>query len=307
LAIAINGEDDMPTLARFAADSPIDDIMAAVVRDGAVILTDVLTPAHLARVNAELKPYVDATATGQDAFGGFKTTRTGAVMARSPAAGALALHSTVRAIADRVLLANCDRYHIHVTQVIRIMPGQPAQPIHRDRWLWGTWLKGLEPQVNTIWALSDFTRENGATQVVPGSTQWPDNRVATPQEIGYAEMNAGSLVLYTGSTFHGGGANGSSGDRVGLNISYSLGWLRQEENQYLSVPPEIAKTLDPELAKLLGYTMGRYALGYYTPPVPPGEGPELVPPEFALTGEGGGNAMGSAADLVASAAQIRRN
>jgi len=295
----------MPRLETFTPAASIDDIMAAVVRDGAVILKDVLAPADLAQVNAELKPYVDATATGQDAFGGFKTTRTGAVMARSPAAGKLALNPTVRAVADRVLLANCDRYHIHVTQVIRIMPGQPAQPIHRDRWLWGTWLKGIEPQLNTIWALSDFTRENGATQVVPGSTGWPDNRVALPHEIGFAEMSAGSVVLYTGSTFHGGGANTSNGDRVGLNISYSLGWLRQEENQYLSVPPEIAKTLDPELAKLLGYTMGRYALGYYTPPVPPGQGPELVPPEFALTGEGSGNSMGSTADLVASSAQIR--
>jgi ectoine hydroxylase-related dioxygenase (phytanoyl-CoA dioxygenase family) len=296
----------MPRLETFTPAASIDDIMAAVVRDGAVILKDVLAPVDLAQVNAELKPYVDATATGQDAFGGFKTTRTGAVMARSPAAGKLALNPTVRAVADRVLLANCDRYHIHVTQVIRIMPGQPAQPIHRDRWLWGTWLKGIEPQLNAIWALSDFTRENGATQVVPGSTEWPDNRVALSHEIGFAEMSAGSVVLYTGSTFHGGGANTSNGDRVGLNISYSLGWLRQEENQYLSVPPEIAKTLDPELAKLLGYTMGRYALGYYTPPVPPGQGPELVPPEFALTGEGSGNAMGSTADLVASSAQIRR-
>ena len=295
----------MPSLESFTTAACIDDIMAAVVRDGAVILKDILTPAELAQVNGELKPYVDATATGQDAFGGFKTTRTGAVMARSPAAGKLALNPTVRAVADRVLLANCDRYHIHVTQVIRIMPGQPAQPIHRDRWLWGTWLKGIEPQLNTIWALSDFTRENGATQVVPGSTDWPDNRIATAEEIGFSEMSAGSVVLYTGSTFHGGGANVSNGDRIGLNISYSLGWLRQEENQYLSVPPEIAKTLDPELAKLLGYTMGRYALGYYTPPVPPGEGPEIVSPEFALTGEGSGNAMGSAADFVASSAQIR--
>lgn len=295
----------MPTLERFTASAPTDEIMAAVTRDGAVILKDVLTPAQLAQVNTELKPYVEATATGQDAFGGFKTTRTGAVMARSPSAGALALNPTVRAVADRVLLPNCDRYHIHVTQVIRIMPGQPAQPIHRDRWLWGTWLKGMEPQLNTIWALSDFTRENGATQVVPRSMDWPDNRIATQQEIGYAEMSAGSVVLYTGSTFHGGGANISNADRIGLNISYSLGWLRQEENQYLSVPPEIAKTLDPELAKLLGYTMGRYALGYFTPPLPPGKGPELVSPEFALTGEGGGNAMGSNADLIASSAQIR--
>jgi ectoine hydroxylase-related dioxygenase (phytanoyl-CoA dioxygenase family) len=266
---------------------------------------DAVDAATLARVNAELKPYIDATPIGADTFGGFKTTRTGAVMARSPAAGTLALNPVVRALADKVLLANCDRYHIHVTQVIRIMPGQPAQAIHRDRWLWGTWLKGLEPQLNTIWALSDFTRENGATQVVVGSTEWPDARQALPEEIGYAEMTAGSVVIYTGSTFHGGGENVSNGDRVGLNISYSLGWLRQEENQYLSVPPEVAKTLDLELSKLLGYTLGRYALGYYTPPLPPGEGPEVVPPEYALTGEGQANAMGSAQDLALSSARLR--
>lgn len=296
----------MPTLKSFTTDAPFADMLAALRDDGAVILKNVIGAELLARINAELKPYVDATAPGQDVFGGFKTTRTGAVMARSPSCAALALNPSVRALCDAVLLENCDRYHIHVTQVIRIMPGQPAQAIHRDRWLWGTWLKGIEePQVNTIWALSDFTRENGATQVVPRSVDWPDNRVAEPHEIGYAEMPAGSVVVYRGSTFHGGGANVSNGDRVGLNISYSLGWLRQEENQYLSVPPEVAKTLDPELAKMLGYTMGKYALGYYTPPLPPGAGPELVPPEFALTGEGAGGTMGSAEDLAKGSRQVR--
>ena len=87
-------------------------------------------------------------------------------------------------------------------------------------------------------------------------------------------MDAGSVLLYTGTVFHGGGANGSDADRWGLNITYALGWLRQEENQYLSCPPEIARTLEPELQAMLGYAMGNYALGYYTPPLPPGEGPE---------------------------------
>jgi ectoine hydroxylase-related dioxygenase (phytanoyl-CoA dioxygenase family) len=296
----------MPSLQTFTPGTPIDEIMVAMNRDGAVILKDAVDQETLAHVNAELKPYIDATPMGADLFGGFQTTRTGAVMARSMSAGKLALNETVRAICDRVLLANCDRYHIHVTQVIRITPGQPAQPIHRDRWLWGTWLKGMEPQVNSIWALSDFTKENGATQVVPRSTDWEDTRIATPEEIGYAEMSAGSVVVYTGSTFHGGGENVSNGERVGLNISYSLGWLRQEENQYLSVPPEVAKTLDPELSKLLGYQLGKYALGYYTPPLPPGEGPEIVPPEYALTGIGEGNAMGSADDMALSLSNMRR-
>jgi len=95
------------------------------------------------------------------------------------------------------------------------------------------------------------------------------------------------VLVYTGSVIHGGGANVSNADRMGINITYALGWLRQEENQYLSCPPEIAKDLDPRLQALIGYTMGSYALGYYTPPLPPGEGPETVEPEFALGGDEG--------------------
>jgi hypothetical protein len=89
-------------------------------------------------------------------------------------------------------------------------------------------------------------------------------------------------LLYTGSVFHGGGENLSNADRIGINLTYSLAWLRQEENQFLSCPPEIARELDPELQDLLGYSMGSYALGYYTPPLGPGEGPEITGPEHAL-------------------------
>ena len=110
-----------------------------------------------------------------------------------------------------------------------------------------------------MWALTDFTRENGATRVIPGSPDWPDGRRADKDEIAQAEMTRGSVLLYTGSVLHAAGANDSDDDRVGLNITYSLAWLRQEENQYLSCPPEIAKTLSTELQDLLGYTLGSYA------------------------------------------------
>ena len=82
--------------------------------------------------------------------------------------------------------------------------------------------------------------------------------------------------------FHGGGHNASDGDRIGLNITYTLGWLRQEENQYLSTPPELAATLPRPLQELSGYAMGQYALGYYSPPGEPGEHPDEVPPQYAL-------------------------
>jgi ectoine hydroxylase-related dioxygenase (phytanoyl-CoA dioxygenase family) len=103
--------------------------------------------------------------------------------------------------------------------------------------------------------------------------------------VEYAEMKAGSVLVYSGSVVHSGGANVSDQERIGLNITYALGWLRQEENQYLSCPPEIAKGFDPELQAMLGYAMGSYALGYFTPPLPPGKGPEVVPPDFLFNGQ----------------------
>ena len=106
-------------------------------------------------------------------------------------------------------------------------------------------------------------------------------------------MRRGSVLLYTGSVFHGGGENRSDADRVGINITYSLGWLRQEENQYLSCPPHIAKDFPKELQDLLGYTLGSYALGYYTPPLGPGEGPEIVGPEHALGRKTDGESLGN--------------
>lgn len=298
----------MPGLIHLPADTPAHELEAVLARDGALILDDVLSPSQVDELVAELRPYVEATQPGRDVFSGTLTTRTGALVARSPLTRALVMDPRIHAACEAVLKPNCLRYQLHLTQLIRIMPGQPAQPIHRDRWAWGRGLGHLEPQLNTIWALTDFTDANGATQVVPGSVDWPDDRKPEPHEIGRAEMRRGSVLVYTGSVFHGGGANRSDQDRWGLNITYALGWLRQEENQYLSCPPEIARTLDPELQALLGYAMGSYALGYFTPPLPPGEGPEVAPPEFALGGEEqADSSLGGQALYDATAAHVRRS
>lgn len=272
----------MPTLQHLPADVSPGTIAAILDSDGALILDDVITRAQVAAVMGELNPYIEATPVGRDQFTGFSTTRTGALVARSPLSRELVMHPGILAACDAYLLRACDRYQLHLTQVIRIRPGQPRQALHRDRLAWGGFLRGVEPQLNTIWAMTDFTEANGATQVVPGSPLWDESRRAEPHEIGYAEMKAGSVLIYSGSVIHGGGENRSNGDRVGVNITYCLGWLRQEENQYLSCPPEIARTLDKKLQALLGYAMGSYALGYYTPPLPPGVGPEVAPPQVAL-------------------------
>ena len=296
----------MPSLMHFSADAPADEVAAALRREGAVILDDALSPAEVEALSAELRPYVEATDPGRDGFSGDRTTRTGALVARSPRTRPLVMDRRIHALCEAVLKPNCHRYQLHLTQLIRIMPGQGAQPIHRDRWAWGKHLSHVEPQLNTIWALTDFTEANGATQVVPGSVGWPDERQAEPGEIARAVMKKGSVLVYLGSVFHGGGANVSGQDRWGLNITYALGWLRQEENQYLSCPPQIAAGLEPELQALLGYAMGNYALGYYTPPLPPGQGPEAAPPEYALgVRRGEGASLGGAELLAAASAQVR--
>lgn len=276
----------MTELARLPADTSADTIREALMRDGAVIVGNVLSAEALTVLKTEIMPFVDATEPGRDVFTGFHTTRTGALVARSAACRDLVMHGDILGAAKTFLAPFCETIQLHLTQLIRIKPGQPKQILHRDRLAWGGYLPAeLEPQFNTIWAVTDFTKENGATQVVPGSNNWAPDRQAEDDEVQYAEMPAGSVLIYSGSVIHGGGANVSEADRMGLNITYTLGWLRQEENQYLSCPPEIARNFDADLQALLGYAMGSYALGYFTPPLPAGKGPEIVPPEFLFDGK----------------------
>ena len=114
--------------------------------------------------------------------------------------------------------------------------------------------------------LSDFRDENGATLVVPGSHRWEPDRIPSPDEIIPAEMPAGSTLLWLGGTLHGAGANRSQDWRYGIILTYSLGWLRQEENQYLDVPVDLAAGLSPELRQIIGYEMYD-ALGIYDPSI----------------------------------------
>ncbi|GHD32126.1 phytanoyl-CoA dioxygenase family protein [Halioglobus pacificus] len=289
----------MPALAHFSSKNNQREMLQALKHDGAIIVDDLMSAEQVSATVGELDPYVQATGNGQDDFSGRLTTRTDGLVSRSAQCREVIQHPLILDLCNTFLSPYCERVQLHLGQVIRIKPGQPTQPIHRDRWAWGTHLAHVEPQFNTIWALTDFTEENGATQVVPGSTIWPDDRAAEESEITQATMRAGSVLMYSGSVFHGGGENRSESDRWGLNITYTLGWLRQEENQYLSTPPELAKELSPELQELIGYAMGQYALGYYTPPGAPGSGPEVVPPQYALGRTDVANALGTPEDLAA--------
>jgi ectoine hydroxylase-related dioxygenase (phytanoyl-CoA dioxygenase family) len=253
------------SLRHFCAATAPTEIADALRQDGAAIVDRLIDIELVDRVLAETKPHLDATPPGTDGFSGRRTRRTGSLIARSPAARDLVTHPTVIGVCDEILGANATSYQLHLTQIIDIGPEEPAQMIHRDQWAWDSFPfpTGFEVEISTIWALQDFTEHNGATRVVPGSHVWPDDRKPSPDETVPAEMEVGSVLIYTGSVFHGGGANRSDRTRTAVNIDYCLSWLRQEENQYLSCPPEVAKDLPVSLAKLIGYSRGAFALGYY--------------------------------------------
>ena len=248
---------------RFAADVEPTTLAAALAEHGCAIV-ERLAPDELCdRVAAELAPWLERTPMGGDDFSGRSTRRTGALLARSPGSVELIAHPTVLGAVEQVLGQGTARFQLHLTQAISIGPGSPAQQLHRDQWCFDfhPFPVELDVEVSSIWALDDFTVENGATHVVLDShrtTGMPFTEAATERAV----MPRGSVVLYLGSTVHGGGANTSENVRTGVNVDYSLAWLRQEENQYLSVPQEVAAVLPEPVQRLMGYALGAYALGY---------------------------------------------
>lgn len=255
----------MGELQHLPATASADEVVAVLRSDGAVVVDDLAPGALLDRVELELAPWLEATPYGEEDFAGRATRRTGALVARCPAVRELLQHPLVLG-ATRGLLVDSTTFHVHLTQAISIGPGQAAQPIHRDQWAFDffSFPDGYDVQCNTIWALTEFTEANGATRVVPGSHRGDVDRLGTFDlaDTVPAEMARGSVLVYSGSVHHGGGANTSDGVRTGINLTYARSWLRQEENQYLSVPLEVARTLDDDLLRLLGFARGAYALGY---------------------------------------------
>lgn len=238
----------------------IGRIKAAVERDGCVIVTGLLAAEQLSRLQDEVRAGLEKVPSCHGNFFGFSTKRMSGLMAKSAVARDLALLPPVLAVMDEFLLRSCREYQLNLTQAIQIFPGEPAQIMHHDNLLFPFESREAS-MVNCMWALDDFTRENGATLIAPGSHRWEKGRTAQEGEIVAAEMSAGSTLIYVGGILHGGGANRAQHPRTGLIISYCLGWLRQAENQYLAVPPAQAATFPPRLQRLLGYFVHQPNLG----------------------------------------------
>jgi len=249
---------------------------------GALIIRDAIDQTTIEKLRNEIDPFIQKAPSGRDDFSGFKTQRMGALVSRSPTCRSLITNDLILGAAKKYLAPFTKKILLNLTMVNKINPGSEAQALHRDRLAWGNCLDpSIEPQFNTIWALTDFTKENGATCCAPGSHRWDWSQDAQTEQIEYAEMAAGSVFIYSGSVLHGGGANKSDASRIGVNLTYCLGWLRQEENQYLCCPPDIARNFDTTLQNLLGYTQGDYGFGHYSDPYSKDE-VVILEPEKAL-------------------------
>lgn len=188
-------------------------------------------------------------------FYGADTVRIDGLPGKSETFVELMCHRLLLEAADHFLLPNCIHYTLNTGQLIEIRPGETPQTLHRDE---GAWLHYREARpelsVEVMFALTDFSRENGATRIVPGSHRWEEKREPLPEEIAVAEMSAGSAVFYLGSTLHGGGANQTTRERRrGMFLGFCLGWLRTEENTFLTTPIEVVRNMPRRAQELLGY------------------------------------------------------
>ena len=252
-------------LAHVSAHEPIDAITAALQQEGAVIVDGFLERGALDTIRAEVAAPLAAADPGMrhlnpaiQFFFGDKTRHVSGVAAHSRTfATEVLTHPIYLGVCDRVLLPSCARYQLNIGHLISRGPGATAQLLHRDELVWVHVPRPHpELQVASMVALVDFRAQNGATRVVPGSHRWPHDRKPEESEIADAEMPAGSAALYLGSTLHGAGANATAAEwRHGLHVSYVLGWLRTEENNYLAVPPEIARTYPRATQEILGYAV----------------------------------------------------
>ena len=190
-------------------------IAVALDADGCCVVTDAAPSETMDAIAAELAPFASRASMGASDFEGHATRRTGAPLPRSATFRSIALHPAVSAAGDHVL-GHATTWRYSAAEYIEIGPGESAQRLHRDAWKYDMVDFGFEVELNGMWAVTDFTEANGATRVVPGSHRWPHHARPEASQTIPAEMSQGSLLLYTGLLFHGGGANASRGMAPGF-------------------------------------------------------------------------------------------
>ncbi len=269
---ATTSSPEAATIPRGSVDDNPAELAKSLADAGCLVIDGMADEQTRQQVRDELAEHMASTRVRsgdepEDFYPG-RTRRITALVARSEACRSLIVDPLIDELCVAHLGSNCDRHQLQVTAALEVEPGARAQILHREEDLYPFFdLPRPNLVLATMWAITDFTADNGGTLLVPGSHRWGPDRRAAENEIVAAEMSAGSVLVWLGGTLHGAGANVTADqNRYGVILTYSLGWLRQEENQYLDLPPEIAKTLSPEILAITGHAM-HGNIGFHDPTV----------------------------------------
>ncbi|NNE72027.1 MAG: phytanoyl-CoA dioxygenase [Acidimicrobiales bacterium] len=255
-----------PAVPATAPDVP-ERVAAQVEAEGYCVIADVLTADQAGALVAEVER-VEAEhdiAVGANEFEGFHTRRIFNLIAAGEPFRDVVLEPTVLAAVEAILGVD---FLLSGTTSMHISPSETPQLLHADDGMVSLPRPHPATMVTTLWALSDFRAENGATHVVPGSHRFPDMpKPGDRHDVAHAEMSAGSVLVLHGSTWHGGGANDTDGsdpsdERYGLSIQFVAGWCRQQQNLMLGTPIDVVATYPPRLQELIGYSMFRNVMGH---------------------------------------------
>ncbi len=242
---------------RKLANEELNTLEARLAADGYAIIANLLDSVETDAIAAGLRPLQESASFGTNDFGGFRTRRVFNLFAKTRVLDAALLNPDVLHLARSALGPSVQ---LSIASTMEIFPGETPQALHQD----DAYFRLQRPHpalvLNTMWALTDFTEANGATRLVPGSTHF-DRPVAAGEPSVAASMPKGSVLLWDGAAWHGGGANVSQDVRFGVSLNFCRGWVRQQENQYLAIPPAVARRLDSELLKIMGYDVCEF-VGY---------------------------------------------
>lgn len=251
-----------PTIRRFKPTDDAQEIAASIKRDGVAIIEGALDQGVLAGLNRDVDAELtigevdqDSSSKAYNRFKGEFTTRVYNVAQFSDSAVDVICNAEMVEMAEHLMASRCSSVLLNAAMVLQVNPGETPQYIHSDLKSWPTVPGGGEPvNITAIYALSDFTEENGATVFAPGSWGWEEGRNPKNDELVAATMAAGDAVLFRADCLHGAGGNTSENhSRRGLFISYCAGWLRPVENIHLGLTRERLAEVDRKLLPLIGF------------------------------------------------------
>ena len=244
-----------------ASGDPMHDLsdnlaerIQAIENDGFTVIEHAIDSALVDEIRSELAPFCQGRHPGRNNFEGHHTERVYALLAKAPSVAKIIEHPSVLGLVDALLP---DNYLLSAALSILVHPGETPQPFHYDDAAESLGINKPRPRfgVSTIWALDDFTASNGATEVIPGSHRWPEERPGNESEAVKVIMPAGSVLVFDGALIHRGGANNSHTDRLAITPQYCSPALRQIENMVLAVPPSIAGQYSAKIQNMLGYNV----------------------------------------------------